>query len=123
MRFAPKVKLGTRQSKNLRALVVIFRALTSLLASLCKRVRLPQSHMNVTLTIPDDLCREARNRAVGESKSLSSWIADLVAREVGSNSKPVSSTLLDDLGDESLAEGDLELPNRPTQTTRPVEFP
>ncbi len=36
--------------------------------------------MNVTLKLPDDLCREARHRAVDESKSLSAWVAALVER-------------------------------------------
>jgi len=39
--------------------------------------------MNVTLKLPDELCREARHRAVDESKSLSAWVTDLVARAVG----------------------------------------
>lgn len=38
--------------------------------------------MNVTLKLPDDLCKRARHRAVDESKSLSAWVADLVAREL-----------------------------------------
>lgn len=38
--------------------------------------------MNVTLKLPDELVREARHRAVNQSKSLSSWMADLVSREL-----------------------------------------
>lgn len=38
--------------------------------------------MNVTLKLPDDLVREARHRAVNQSKSLSAWLADLVSREL-----------------------------------------
>jgi hypothetical protein len=38
--------------------------------------------MNVTLKLPDELVREARHRAVNQSKSLSAWMADLVAREL-----------------------------------------
>ena len=78
--------------------------------------------MNVTLKLPDDLCREARHRAVDESKSLSAWIADLVAAKVRQPA-PVPSTLLHALGDESLADGDFELPERRLQPRRPVKFP
>jgi len=42
--------------------------------------------MNVTVKLPDDLCRQARHRAVDESKSLSAWLADLVRRELNGNS-------------------------------------
>lgn len=40
--------------------------------------------MNVTLKLPDDLCKAARHLAVDESKSLSTWTADLLRREVES---------------------------------------
>lgn len=77
--------------------------------------------MNVTLKLPDDLCREARHRAVDESKSLSVWIADLVAAKL----KPSTSTgsLLKDLGDKSLAEDEFDLPDRREQLQRPIQFP
>ena len=39
--------------------------------------------MNVTLKLPDELCKAARHRAVDESKSLSAWVADLLRRELG----------------------------------------
>ena len=61
--------------------------------------------MKITLELPDDLGREARDRAVGASKSLRDWITDLVAREVSPSPLPVSNTLLEALGDESLAGG------------------
>ena len=38
--------------------------------------------MNVTLKLPDEVVREARIRAVHDSKSLSAWMADLVRREL-----------------------------------------
>ena len=44
--------------------------------------------MNVTLKLPDELCKEARHRAVDESKSLSAWVADLLCRELA---KPVTA--------------------------------
>lgn len=42
--------------------------------------------MNVTLKLPDDIVRKARIRAVHDSKSLSAWMADLVLREMSSES-------------------------------------
>ncbi len=42
--------------------------------------------MNVTLKIPDALCRKARHRAVDESKSLSAWVASLLERELNRSS-------------------------------------
>lgn len=77
--------------------------------------------MNVTLKLPDDLCREARHRAVDESKSLSAWIADLVVAKL--RPAPETQTLLQALGDESMADGDLPLPDRRTNSQRPLEFP
>lgn len=72
-----------------------------------------RSAMDITLKLPDDLCCEARQRATDESKSLSAWVADLVAREIQHlASKRVPATLLDALGDESLADGELDLPDR-----------
>jgi len=38
--------------------------------------------MNVTLKVPDEVCKAARHLAVDESKSLSAWMADLMRREV-----------------------------------------
>jgi hypothetical protein len=38
--------------------------------------------MNVTMKLPDEIVREARIRAVHDSKSLSAWMADLVRREL-----------------------------------------
>lgn len=38
--------------------------------------------MNVTLKLPDELCKAARHLAVDESKSLSAWMAELLKREV-----------------------------------------
>jgi len=42
--------------------------------------------MNVTLKLPDELVREARHRAVNQSKSLSAWMAALVRRELAGES-------------------------------------
>ena len=73
-----------------------------------------------TLKLPDDLCREAWHRAVDESKSLSAWIADLVAAKVRSSAP---NTLLHALGDETLTAGEPDLPERHSQIQRRVQFP
>ena len=79
--------------------------------------------MNVTLKLPDELCRRARHRAVDESKSLSAWIASVVARELGDSLASTPPTLLTALGDESLADRDFPLPDRRNSRARTVEFP
>jgi hypothetical protein len=79
--------------------------------------------MNVSLKLPDDLGREARQRALSESKSLADWIADLVARELSPAVAPVAATLLEALGDESLAGPDLPIPERNAGRNRPPQFP
>jgi hypothetical protein len=89
----------------------------------CNRATVQYDDMNVTLKLSDELCREARHRAVDESKSLSAWVADLVARAVGPTPSPAPATLLSALGDESLADAELDRPNRRAQPKRPVKFP
>ncbi|MGK0185725.1 MAG: hypothetical protein ACI9R3_001504 [Verrucomicrobiales bacterium] len=79
-------------------------------------------NMNVTLKLPDDLCNEVRHRAVGQSKSLSQWVADLLQREI-SRSHPERKSLLERLGDSATADRDFELPDRQLEKDRPVEFP
>ena len=45
--------------------------------------------MNVTLKLPDELCKAARHLAVDESKSLSAWMTEILRREVEArSSKP-----------------------------------
>lgn len=78
--------------------------------------------MNVTLKLPDNLCNELRHRAVGQSKSLSQWVADLLQRELSRN-HPERKSLLERLGDPATANRDFELPDRQQETDRPVEFP
>jgi len=79
--------------------------------------------MNVTLKLPDDLCREARHRAVDESKSLSSWMAELVERELTSRVPRRNKSLLEMLGDPATADRDFELPDRKADIPRKIEFP
>jgi hypothetical protein len=81
--------------------------------------------MNVTLKLPEELCRAARHRAVDESKSLSSWVADLVARELGragtaaAKRRSPLAALADDLY------GDRGIPVSPRRAkhARKVHFP
>jgi hypothetical protein len=51
--------------------------------------------MNVTLKLPDHLGKAARHRAVDESKSLSAWVASLVARELAKPDTEKPKTWMD----------------------------
>jgi|LakMenEpi03Aug12_release.lakeMendotaPanAssembly.Ray.scaffolds.fasta_scaffold1727586_1 hypothetical protein len=66
--------------------------------------------MNVTITLDDDLCREARHRAVDEGKSLSSWLAGVIRKEVGKTPAAKSPSLLEMLRDDSAGNVPLEFP-------------
>ena len=66
--------------------------------------------MNVTITLDDDLCREARHHTVDEGKSLSSWLAGLVRKEIRKASPAEATTLLDLLRDDAAGEIPLEIP-------------
>jgi len=68
--------------------------------------------MNVTTSLDDELCREARHRAVDEGKSLSSWLAGLVRKEVRKVSTAEATTLLDLLGDDAAGKIPLEIPEQ-----------
>ncbi len=82
--------------------------------------------MNVTLKLPDELVREARHRAVNQSKSLSAWMADLVSRELDSpsNESGASMSLAEAMRvpgmPASFYEKDFALPDR--KTTKHREF-
>ena len=41
---------------------------------------------NVTLRLEEAILKQAKHRAVEADKSLSRWVADLIAREVGRSS-------------------------------------
>jgi hypothetical protein len=79
--------------------------------------------MNVTLKLPDKLCREARHRAEDASKSLSAWMAELVTRELMVTAPKRNKTLLEMLGDPATADRDFELPDRKADIPRKIEFP
>lgn len=82
--------------------------------------------MNVTLKIPDELCRKARHRAVDANKSLSGWVADILERELNENTGKYpseSKSLVDLLGHSPTAERDFELPERAHGNHRLISFP
>jgi len=77
--------------------------------------------MNITLKINDDLCREARHRAVDAHLSLSGWVADIIRKEIDRSSAKRPRTLLEELGNGELAEFDLEF-RRDRTPARDLEF-
>jgi hypothetical protein len=83
--------------------------------------------MNVTLKLPDDLCKAARHLAVDESKSLSAWTAELMRREIEARAaKPEKpKTWMDAFsGDENdpYLDRDFPLENRKTMKIREFNF-
>jgi hypothetical protein len=80
--------------------------------------------MNVTLKIDDELCRQARHRAVDSNLSLSAWMAKLLEQELskssGSGKEPslVEAIGMDD--DRDLMDF---IPDRKTEIERPIQFP
>lgn len=79
--------------------------------------------MNVTVKLPDKLCREARHCAVDESKSLSAWVADLISRELKQPPLASRKSLLEMLGDPATADRDFDLPDRKADRPRKITFP
>jgi hypothetical protein len=77
--------------------------------------------MNVTLKIDDEICREARHRAVDAGRSLSGWITDVIQKELSSPHRKKPKTLLDALGNDELADIDLTFP-RETSSIREADF-
>jgi hypothetical protein len=78
--------------------------------------------MNVTLKLPDELCKAARHRAVDESKSLSAWMAELVKRELEVRRKPEGKTLAELLADPATSGKAFELPERKNDVEREIDF-
>jgi len=78
--------------------------------------------MNVTIKIDDELCKQARHKAVDADMSLSKWVASVVAKEVGAE-KRESPTMLDLLGAEDERGFEEFLPDCKADLERPIEFP
>jgi hypothetical protein len=86
--------------------------------------------MNVTLKLPDEIVREARVRAVHDSKSLSAWMADLVRRELNSESGTPRSDAPQSLFEamrvpgmpDSFYEKEFPLPDRKAEKEREFHF-
>jgi len=55
----------------------------------CNRATVLHDIMNVTMKVPDELCKAARQRAVDAEKSLSANVAELLARDL---EKPVEKS-------------------------------
>ena len=67
--------------------------------------------MNVTLKLDDEVLQEARHRAVDQRLSLSAWMTKLLERELQRTRPRQGSSILEQLGDERLADVPLELPS------------
>jgi hypothetical protein len=80
--------------------------------------------MNVTLKIDDELCRQARHRAVDANLSLSAWMAKLLEQELsGSRGSDQEPSLVEAIGmddDQDLMDF---IPDRKTEMDRPIQFP
>ena len=78
--------------------------------------------MNVTIKIDDELCRQARHRAVDADLSLSGWVAHLIEREVNASASK-GATMAELLA----MDDDYDLmdfiPDRKAEPERPIEFP
>ena len=85
--------------------------------------------MNVTVKLPDELCKQARHRAVDENKSLSAWLADLVRcsleHDEGKYNKEFTKSLCDAFSThhaESVYEKELPLEDRKAGSVRTFDF-
>jgi len=77
--------------------------------------------MNVTLKLNDQVCRDARHRAVDAGRSLSGWVEELIRRELGRPQPKMPQTLLEALGNEALSGVDVDFP-RDKSPIRRVDF-
>jgi hypothetical protein len=77
--------------------------------------------MNVTIKISDQICREARHRAVDAGRSLSGWIADVIRKELSRAPSKERRLLLEALGNDELADIDLSFP-RNESSIRDTDF-
>jgi len=82
--------------------------------------------MNVTLKLPDKLCRKARHCAVDESKSLSAWVAGLIERALEQPTLEQKPTLMEAMSlpdaPDWFYERELPLENRKTMKDRSFSF-
>ena len=78
--------------------------------------------MNITLQLPDDLGLDAQHRAEVESKSMTSWLIDLLRRELR---HPALSdlTLVEMLGDPATCAEEFVVPDRKVESETPIRFP
>ncbi len=77
--------------------------------------------MNVTLKLPDELCRKAKHLAVEKHKSLSAWTAELIDREVSLSERPKTPPSLMELFGHPLTE-DLDFPMEDRKAGKVREF-
>ena len=79
--------------------------------------------MNVTIKINDDLAKRARHEAVDDGLSLSGWVAQLISEKLTrkSTGKSTGKSLLEALGNDDLADLELEFPRNPS-THREISF-
>lgn len=75
--------------------------------------------MNVTIKINDELAKRARHEAVDDGLSLSGWVAQLISEKL--SRKSTGKSLLEALGNDRLADLDLEFP-RSKSTAREISF-
>jgi len=81
--------------------------------------------MNVTLKLPDELCKAARHLAVDESKSLSAWVAEIVEKEIAKSGadKRKPKTWMDAFsGDENDPYLDRDFPLEDRKAGKVTEF-
>lgn len=80
--------------------------------------------MNVTLKIDDELCRQARHRAVDADLSLSAWMGKVLEQELSKPGAAIGGqSLVDAIGmddDRDLMEF---IPDRKKEIARPIQFP
>ena len=70
----------------------------------CNRVTVLHEAMNVTLKLPDELCKAARHRAIDESKSLSAWVAVQLERILAEPAPDRKKRLIDLIGQNDIPE-------------------
>jgi hypothetical protein len=75
--------------------------------------------MNVTIKINDDLAKRARHEAVDDGLSLSGWVAQLISEKL--TRKSTGKSLLEALGNDDLADLELEFPRNPS-SHREINF-